>query len=233
MKFTGIRLIAKIKFVLVASIFAAISVNPAHSQQMWVDDAEITTYPSFQLETWYGSIESWFLPAISPLPCLELSTGVSFDSDDDFRHTSWLFEGKVAPSFAITDEHGFAMVAGFTTSPEIRTESAYLYVPYTRSILNNNSLLHVNLGYSATRDEEWNHGVFYGIRADIDMGSRTQLLSEIFTTDFDTPGFQAGVRIFLIDELLEMDITYGRGFDSEVDEPGFNLGLAFTPPPLW
>lgn len=50
-------------------------INTARAQQMMVDNADITTYRSFQKGTWYGSIESWLLPAIGSLPFLEVSGG--------------------------------------------------------------------------------------------------------------------------------------------------------------
>ncbi len=58
---------------LIFTIFTlAIFHQKADAQQMFVDDAEVTTYRSFQIETWYGSRESWFLTGISPVRGLEI-----------------------------------------------------------------------------------------------------------------------------------------------------------------
>ena len=52
---------------------------------MFVDDAEIATFRSFQLESWYGTEESWALAAITPVRYLELGTGIGFDSGARFK----------------------------------------------------------------------------------------------------------------------------------------------------
>ena len=69
----------------------------ADAQQMFVDDAEVTTYRSFQLETWYGSRESWFLTAISPARGLELGTGFGFDSRESLDPANGFLEAKFVP----------------------------------------------------------------------------------------------------------------------------------------
>ncbi|MCC5940929.1 MAG: hypothetical protein JJU37_05250 [Balneolaceae bacterium] len=75
----------------------AIFHQKADAQQMFVDDAEVTTYRSFQIETWYGSRESWFLTAISPVRGLELGTGLGFDSRDGFDPTNWILKPNSRP----------------------------------------------------------------------------------------------------------------------------------------
>ena len=84
----------------------------ADAQQMFVDDAEVTSYRSFQIETWYGSRESWFLTAISPVRGLEIGTGIGFETRDGFDPTNWIFEGKYV--FGDLEERGWAFggVAG-------------------------------------------------------------------------------------------------------------------------
>ncbi len=205
-----------------------------NAQQMIVDDAGITIYRSFQIETWYGSIESWLLPATSPLPYLEISAGMSFDTEKSFKHNSWLFEGKYASDLSFSEHDNFALVAGITASPRFSVNGFYAYIPYTREILGNDSELHVNVGYIYDKtDNPENHNIIYGIRSDIRLHDYIFLLSELFTTNLDFPGFQAGLRFILLDDLLIADITYKRGFEKNVKAPGFNIGLAFTPGPVW
>ena len=209
-------------------------INTVNAQQMVVDDADITTYRSFQMEAWYGSIDSWVLPAIGPLPFLEITTGAGFNSKGYFNHGSWLFEGKFAPEFLRKNGNAVSLVSGVTINEELSVNSYYIYVPYTREILDNSSLFHANVGFQHANDNDsWENEIFYGIRGDIMITERFFLLAEAFSSNLDLPGFQAGLRIVLIEDLLETDITWGKGLEKGVDEPGFNFGLAFTPTTLW
>ncbi len=204
------------------------------SQQMTVDDAEITTHRSFQIEAWYGTIDSWVLPAITPLSFLEISAGAGFNTEEGFSHKSYLFETKFAPEFSHFENNMFSFVTGLLTNPALSTKSIYAYIPYSREILNNNSLLHFNIGYSLNKDNSWLNEFFYGIRGDIELfQTNIFLLSEVFASNFELPGYQAGLRFIIIDDLLEIDITYGSGLEKEENSPGLNFGLAFTPSPIW
>jgi len=227
-----LKLLRMAKHVFFITLLLTVS-KFAVGQQMVVDDADITTYRSFQTEIWYGSIDSWVLPAASPFSFLETSIGVGFNSKESFAHNAWLFETKYAPEFFRVDEHAVSLVTGITTDPGLTFESFYMYAPYTREILGNTSLLHVNLGYELKNNDGLEHEIFYGIRSDIELSDRLYLLSEVFTSNLDPPAFQAGVRIILLDELLEADITWGRGMEEGVRAPGFNFGLTYTPSPMW
>jgi hypothetical protein len=55
----------------------------------------------------------------------------------------------------------------------------------------------------------------------------------VFTTDFETPSFQAGVRFDLVPDLLNIDVTYGESFKSDISYPGLNVGIAFKPNRVW
>lgn len=100
-------------------------------------------------------------------------------------------------------------------------------------MLNDTSVLHLNAGWAMFGGVETEHALIYGIRADVGIYDRISVLSEVYTENLETPSFQAGFRIGLIANLLEMDITYGQGFQSGMDEPGLNIGLAFTPDRMW
>jgi len=58
-------------------------------------------------------------------------------------------------------------------------------------------------------------------------------LSEVFTSDFETPSFQAGVRYDVVPDLFNIDVTYGESFKSEIDYPGLNIGIALKPNKIW
>lgn len=211
----------------------ALFTQKADAQQMFVDDAEVTTYRSFQIETWYGSRESWFLTAISPIRGLEIGTGLGFDSRDGFDPVNWIFETKYAPGDL--EEKGWAIggVAGLLYDLDGDLEEVFAYIPFSRMIFNDTSVLHINAGFQALQEVDWEYELITGIRGDFGITDRFAILSEIAAANFGDIFYQGGLRISLIPDLLEMDITYGEGFRRMETAPGFNIGVALTPDRLW
>lgn len=217
--------------LFIMSIFIASS--DAKAQQMHVDDAAITTYRSFQIETWYGSRESWFLTAISPLPYLELGTGLGFDSREGFEAVHWILEGKVVPGELEEEGQAYGLVSGLLFGFDNRIEEVFAYIPYSRMIMDDASVVHVNIGFEAVREAEWEYELSTGIRGDFGITDRFGILSEIAAVNFSETFYQTGIRITWIPDLLEMDITYGEGFRRMETAPGLNIGITFTPGQLW
>lgn len=172
----------------------AIFQQKADAQQMFVDDAEVTTYRSLQIETWYGSRESWFLTAISPVRGLELGTGFGFDSRDGFDPANWVLEAK----FVATDleEKGWSMggVAGLLYDLNGDLEEVFAYIPYSQMIFNNSSILHINAGFEAVQEEEWEYEMITGIRGDFGITDRFALLGEVAAANFSDAFYQGGVE---------------------------------------
>ncbi len=219
--------------LMVAAITLLMVANAAYGQQFIVDDAAVTTERSFQLETWYGEFESEFIPAIAVTGRLEANAAFVFDSKDNFSFAGYALEAKAVSGDFEESGQAFGLFAGFGLNESSEFEEFVTYVPYSRLILNGSSALHLNLGLSlADSGEEWGAALIYGARADWGVHERFAILTEVFAENDDF-GFQAGGRFGLIPGLLEMDIMYGRGFDSNMEFPGFTAGLAFTPDSLW
>jgi len=200
---------------------------------MFVDDAEVTTYRSFQIETWYGSRESWFLTAISPVQGLELGTGIGFDSRDAFDPANWILEAKYARGDLEERGSAIGLAAGLVYNFDGDFEEYYAYIPVSLIILNNSSILNFNAGFDAVLEEDWKYEFITGLRGDFGLTDRLALLAEVAAANFDDVFYQGGLRISLFPDLLEMDITYGEGFRKMETAPGFNIGIAFTPDALW
>ncbi len=203
------------------------------AQQMIVDDAEVATYRSFQVETWYGSRESWALVAISPIQGLELGTGIGLDSRDAMDPSNWIIEAKYIPMDLEGSGWATGLTAGLLYNFDGDLEEAYAYIPFSRLILNESSVLHLNIGFEAINEADWEYELFTGLRGDFGITDRIAILSEVAAANFDDLFYQAGLRFSLVPDLLEMDITYGEGFRRMETAPGFNIGIAFTPDALW
>ncbi len=223
-----------IKYVFILLIFAlSLILQRADAQQMVVDDAAVTTHRSFQIETWYGTEESWFQPAVSASRWLEITAGLIFDSSAGFETDNWFVEFKAVPGDL--DEAGWAY--GLVFAPVFDFDGDfrefYSYVPVSINFLNDTSVLHLNLGAEGSDADGWEYGFTSGIRGDFGITDRVMILSEIFTSNLGTPSFQAGLRFTLLPDLVELDITYGENFRRGMSYPGFNIGVAFTPDRLW
>ena len=223
-----------LKTAAILTIFIlAIFHQKADAQQMFVDDAEVTTYRSFQIETWYGSRESWFLTAISPVRGLELGTGFGFDSRDTFDASNWFMEAKYV--YGDLGEQGWAIgaVTGLLYDFDGNLDEVFAYIPYSHMILNDSSVLHFNVGFDALNEDDWEYEILTGIRGDFGITDRFGLLAEVAATNFGDAFYQGGIRVSIVPDLLEMDITYGEGIRRMETAPGFNIGIAFTPDSLW
>ncbi len=233
----------RFKYFYNKSLFKALSIffifnltvfiQDIEAQQMFVDDAAVTPERSFQIESWYGSRESWFLTAISPVNGLELGTGIGFNSRDAFEPDNWILEAKYVPMDLEESGSAIGIVAGLLFDFDGDLQEVFSYIPYSLMILDDTSALHLNAGFEAVLEKDWEYEFITGIRADIGLTNRFSLLGEIAAANFSEPFYQGGIRIALIQGLLEMDITYGEGFRRQETAPGFNIGVAFTPDTLW
>jgi len=234
MRFKNLHKKLLLKAAVILTIFCLALVDQnASAQQMFVDDAAVTTERSFQIETWYGSRESWFLTAISPVQGLEIGTGIGVDSRDGFDPSTWILEAKFVPGDLEATGSAVGIAAGALYNFDGEFEEYFAYIPYSHMILNDSSVLHFNVGFDAVRDEEWEYELITGLRGDFGLTDRFALLGEIAAVNFGDAFYQGGIRISLIPDLLEMDITYGEGFRRQETTPGFNVGIAFTPDTLW
>lgn len=231
-KNNNISIFLKISAILTLFTFV-VTLQKIEAQQMFVDDAEVTTFRSFQIETWYGSRESWFLTAISPVQGLEIGTGFGFDSRDGFDPASWILETKFEAVSLEERGWGIGTAAGILYNLDGDLEEVFAYVPYSQMILNNSSVMHINAGFQALQDQNWEYELITGIRGDFGITDRFTLLGEFAAANFGDLFYQGGFRITFIPDLLEMDVTYGEGIRRMETAPGFNIGISFTPDKLW
>lgn len=199
------------------------------AQHLIVDDAAVSEQHVF--EAWGGTEESWIQPSVALNQSWNLSPGIIINtSHREFDVTHWLIENKVVPGGWRNTYWGVGNVSALVFNFEGNLTQVYSYIPISRNILNPNSFLHLNLGFEANNlPDTWETFFTTGIRADAALSDRIVLLSEIYSFNFNSTGFQAGFRIIILPGQFEMDITYGRGFDNITTYPGFNLGISYVP----
>lgn len=209
--------------------------HSASAQQMVVDDATVMIDKQLQLEAWYGSEESWIQPSISLNHLWDFTPGVVFDTDDDLSLQQIFGELKYIPTDLDFDGYSYGWVGAMFFDTEGRIDRVYTYLPFTKYVLNRTSQVHLNIGFDG-RDNiagDFEYEFLTGLRADLGLTDRFIILSELFTYDFETPSFQAGIRFDVVPDVFNIDVTYGESFKSEIDYPGLNIGIALKPNKIW
>lgn len=218
--------------LIIAIQVLLLSPNLLNAQERIVDDAAITTYRSFQIETWYAEYESAFIPAVSWNNWLETSVGLFFDTKNAFDFDQLMLEVKVISADYEEKGHAFALVVGTMIDKSAKLNELYAFVPYSRLFMGSN-VLHLNAGVTTYNfDSNMKAAVTYGARADWEIHDRVDILTGLFAEN-TTFGFYSGLRIQLIKDKLALIPTYGRGFLRGLKEPGFSIQLSITPDTLW
>lgn len=207
----------------------------AKAQQMVVDDATVLIDKPLNFEAWYGTEESWVQAGYSLNHLWDFTPGVIFNSSDDGNLSGIFSELKYIPTDLEFDGYSYGWAGTIVFDTDGKVDRVFSYIPFTKQIFDGESLVHLNVGFDGKDNinGDWEYGFTTGIRGDFGLTNRFMILSEVFTTDFETPSFQAGLRIGLVPDLLVLDVTYGEGIEQEVDFPGFNVGISFRPNRIW
>lgn len=207
----------------------------APAQQWGTDDMGIVNAGSCQLEMWHGQRASWVIPACAPFPKLELGAGAGWTWSDDGPHElQYALQVKSALPAPAPGGLGIAVAAGAGLSRERRFGSAFVYVPVGTTGWDERVTAYGNLGwrYSAGGD---GHDLTYGIRSDLEVSPRLSLIAELFGAQGDglPAEVQAGVRVTILPDRAQGDVSYGRFVQKGADSPaaGWTVGLSLTPPP--
>ncbi|MFN3326428.1 MAG: hypothetical protein ACK5AZ_23265 [Bryobacteraceae bacterium] len=242
----------RVRLLPILFIASALFVVPRdlNGQQFATDDAAVVDAGACQVEAWHGQEASWLLPACRPIRLLEFTGGVGSRrlEPGDPRRLEFVLQTKFL--FRDLDQHRFAWgaVLGIGLDPvrQLAGDPApglFAYLPASYSIDNGRVVLHGNLGWSFEREanEEVNgeqsvqpmQGVLWGARGDLQVANRVTLIGELFGDAGDPLLGQAGLRIILVPERWQLDISFGRPIRGNGGPgPGFAVGFAWTPPPF-
>lgn len=192
---------------------------------MIVDDAMIAEDHIF--EAWAGTKESWIQPSLAISSSWNINPGIVFNtSNREIDPTNWLIENKLV---AAGNKWAFGNVTAAVFDFDGKISQIYSYIPLSRTVINYNSFLHLNIGIEANHfDGEWETFLTYGLRGDFSLTNQVIVLAEVYSTNTDSVGFQGGFRFVLIPGQLESDITYGQTFDGKIKYPGFNVGISLA-----
>lgn len=203
------------------SIVALLFVSSAHGAGVLVtDDAGVGNAGDCQLDARYKwqhrfhEHELTVIPACAPWDGVELGAGGTWaDSAQPGSSQVSVLQVKARMVRLETNRAGLALSAGIGRvrpfqSP--RVTNAYLNVIGSVSRLDDQLLLHANLGMLHDRSAERSLGT-WGLAAEAQLlPPRLAGFVELYGQSAEKPTFQAGMRWWLVRERLQLDWSAGR-----------------------
>ncbi|MCH8489547.1 MAG: hypothetical protein LAT81_06395 [Oceanicaulis sp.] len=199
-----------------------------------VDDAGIATPGMFKLETWSSFASNGDRVYLaSPGFTLEALPFIEFELTVESRRSDHDWATTIAPAAKIAlrdiDEHGYglALSIGSGHAGVIRNaDTVYAVVPLSVPV-NDHLNLHFNAGVERDLTENDTVGV-WGMAAQVMAHDRLELIGEVYGSEGNRPGWQAGVRPYVFDGNVALEIAYGRNLDGErADWLTLGLSLEF------
>lgn len=228
------------RIVLVALAGVAVLPGAHAARPMVVDDARVVDPKACQVESWVrdnqdGSREYWALPACNFTGHFELTAGGARTRDplSGVATSDLVLQAKGL--FRALPEHGWGAgwVVGNVRHPSAPGEGGgpYAYGMFSTSSFAGRLVTHANLG--ATRDTvqgearlTWGFGTEIGV-----VGTRLQLLGEVFGVRGERPFSQVGFRWWVIPDRLQLDATWGdRWTRASSGERFLTIGLRVITP---
>ena len=204
--------------VFLESCFAA--------RPFYTDDANIVGKKSCQLESWIEihSIDDsaiWMLPSCNLFLNTELTLGTMLGIQTQ------AMQAQLKVLFVDTSKKGWGigLAVGNTFEYTHRIQKSlntlYLYVPATVELWQGRIAMHANIGYALRRlDSVWSLGL--GMEVGL-LRDALYAVGEVYYSSRDSLLSQAGLRTWLVRDILQMDATYGYDFFSR--DHFFSLGI--------
>ncbi len=217
---------------------AAACAAPLASQAarpMITDDARLVDAGACQLESWLqkraDGEEFWALPACNPGGNFELTLGGAVSRSEGRRESgAQTIQGKTLFKPLDTNSYGIGLAAGYTVPPgDAHGGSPYVYIPFSLSLADDRVLIHTNLG--ALRDRATrNTRTTWGIGTEVQTSERLYLIAESYGQDIGRPYYQVGLRYWLIQNVAQLDTTYGNRLGQPSDQHWLSIGLRLISP---
>lgn len=222
-----------------AIILSAFLAMPAWAARPFVtDDARLTTAGSCQLETWTRvydkSREVWALPACNPTGNLEVTLGGGRASPDAAPVTKdYVFQLKTLFKPLERDGWAWGLGVGRVLHPEIypgpnQLGNSYAYLPFTAAFAEDRFFLHTNIGWLRDQARRQDRGT-WGLGGEYYVQPRLALMAETYGDQKNKPYAQAGLRYWVIPDLLQIDTTVGRQDGGGRASRWLSFGLRWTP----
>ena len=215
----------------------------AHAARPFMtDDARITYDQSCQLESWVRSYrtssEFWAFPACNFTGNLEITAGYgTFRYDDAVGSKDYFLQGKSMIKNLETNGYGVAVAVGKIFHPYDMPGpnglgANYAYVPVTFSLLDDRAFVHTNLGWLRDRESQRDN-LTWGVGGEYTIVPQVNLMAETYGDNRNHPYWQAGVRIFIVPDRVQIDSTIGNQRYGDRDTRWISVGIRLTPERLF
>jgi hypothetical protein len=233
-------------FTLFAALLAAPGAATA-ARPLVTDDARVVDPGACQLETWTrigdAGDEFWALPACSVIANLEMTAGVGVlpaERGGSPEHPVVQLQAKTLFPGLGTNRVGVGLAVGTVLRAhdqldelnQDRLGEFYAYVPATVALLPERALVHLNLG-ARYRGEGAGGFMIWGVGTEVIVLGPFTAVAEVYG-DAPGPSFtQAGLRISIVPDHVQIDATYGRRIPDGSDEEWATVGLRLISPELF
>jgi hypothetical protein len=212
--------------------------KPAFPARPFVtDDARLTLAQSCQLESWSrvysSSVELWALPACNPGGNLEFTLGAGNARQNNHATHDYVLQAKTLFKEMAPGSVGWGLAVGKIAHPSATAGpnlwgNQYAYLPISFLSQNSRQAVHINIGalrYDTTQETRGT----WGLGLEQHATERLHLIAETFGDHRSQPYFQAGVRYFVIKDLLQIDATLGGQLDGPASGRWISFGLRYLP----
>jgi hypothetical protein len=209
------------------------------ARPMLTDDARVVDEKSCQVESWVRrnqhSTERWALPACNFGYATEFTLGGSHLSGPTSSGNAELIaqakhvftpltEGGWGRGFAL----GYAAHPG-TFVPRRYLGDAYAYLLNSYASRDGRFVVHTNLGWSHDKAASAER-LSWGIGTEVQQTARLYWVAEVFGRDQGRAWYQAGARLWLIPDRVQVDATLGNRFGSAGEDRWISVGLRLLSP---
>lgn len=233
----------KFRAGIAATLLLALPPPPAQAARPFVtDDARLTTAGSCQLESWVrsyrASTEFWALPACNPGGNFEITAGGGLARSDGAPNShDYVIQAKTLFRELSPNGWGIGLAAGRVMHPAVNPGpnllgNTYAYVPASFSFLDDKAVVHANLGWLRDRATRRDN-LSWGIGGEWAFNERLSAIAESFGDNRNKPYWQAGLRVFIVPQRVQIDGTVGQQMHGPHESRWFSLGLRLTPDRLF
>lgn len=222
---------------------------PIGAQQFITEPVSDIPPGACEVAAWHGERSSWIQPACHLLRNLEIKTGVgSVVPKVGPRSTHYLLEGKLILKPLRPNGNGIGLVAGVVQHPRSSAvpegfTDLFAYMPLSAALLGEALTLHFNVGWHYDQEEdgigsvpsdvpEPHHNVFASAKMNVVLSERLTAVGEVYANHPIMPGYQLGLRAWLLQERLQASLSYGGHALRPEWGQGLAAGIVVSPPPL-
>ena len=195
------------------------------SGQYVVGNAQIFEPRSVVMELWHSGVDDANFVGITARHELPFEiTGIV--EMPRFGREVLELEGKYLFRELQTHGYGIGLIGAIVYDTDSdRVEESNLIVPLTLEPIPGRTLVHTNLSVSHIREDS-DTELFWGVGVETVLFGPFEAVAEIFGNADDDPVIQAGLRMFVLNDQVSLDVSYYKEFESG-GESGWIAGIGF------